>query len=146
MTVVAACGRATPPADGPGPEKVTIGYGIIDKEDVTGAVTSVSAREVEQERTKSIEELLKGRVSGVQVKQVSGGISVRIRGTSSLTDAGEPLFVVDGMPVQQRAGSALMINPYDIERIVVLKDVSSTSIYGSRGANGVIIITTKRPG
>lgn len=146
VAMVAACGQAAPPADGPEPEEVAVGYGTVEKEEVTGAIRSISAREVAQERVGNIEELLKGRVSGVHVKQVSGGISVRIRGTSSLTGTGEPLFIVDGMPVQQRSGRVLMISPYDIERIEVLKDVSSTSIYGSRGANGVIVITTKERG
>lgn len=91
------------------------------------------------------EELFAGRFPGVQVFQVPGGIAVRIRGTTSVTGSNEPLYVIDEMIIEPGPGGALVgINPADIERIEVLKDAGSTAIYGSRGANGVILIRTKR--
>lgn len=91
------------------------------------------------------EELLEGRFPGVTVSRVPGGISVRIRGESTVTGDKEPLYVVDGMTIDAGPGGALVgINPSDIERIEVLKDIGSTSQYGVRGANGVVVITTKR--
>ncbi len=92
------------------------------------------------------EELLEGRFPGVEViRLASGDISVRIRGGSSIMGSNEPLYVIDGMEISPGAGGALVgINPADIARIEVLKDVGSTALYGVRGANGVIVITTKR--
>lgn len=93
----------------------------------------------------SPEELLAGRFPGVNVLRVPGGIAVRIRGESTFNGEREPLYVVDGMSIEAGPGGALQgINPGDIERIEVLKDIGSTAQYGSRGANGVILITTKR--
>ena|SRR5437868_3881996 len=93
----------------------------------------------------SPEELLAGRFPGVTVLRVAGGIAVRIRGESTFSGDREPLYVVDGMTIEAGPGGALQgINPGDIERIEVLKDIGSTAQYGSRGANGVILITTKR--
>lgn len=95
----------------------------------------------------SVEKMLEGRVAGVVVNRTpDGGISVRIRGTSSIYGNTEPLYIVDGLPVQPGANGALTgINPRDIASIRVLKDAADITMYGSRGANGVIIIKTKRP-
>lgn len=93
------------------------------------------------------EELFVGRFAGVQVFRVPEGIAVRIRGATSLAGSNEPLYVIDGMTVQPgRSGALVGINPADIAKIEVLKDIGSTSMYGGRGANGVIVITTKRGG
>jgi TonB-dependent starch-binding outer membrane protein SusC len=92
-----------------------------------------------------VEELFAGRFAGVVVTRIPGGISVRIRGGSTITGSNEPLYVIDGMPIDPGPGGALVgINPADIEKIEVLKDIGSTAMYGSRGANGVILIRTKR--
>jgi TonB-dependent SusC/RagA subfamily outer membrane receptor len=92
------------------------------------------------------EELFVGRFPGVTVTRVPGGISVRIREGSTIMGSGEPLFVLDGMAIEAQPGGALVgINPADIQKIEVLKDIGSTAQYGVRGANGVILITTKRP-
>lgn len=92
------------------------------------------------------EELLEGRFAGVRVIRVGGGVAVRIRGASSINGSNEPLYVVDGMEMDAGPGGALTgINPADIVNIEVLKDIGSTSAYGVRGANGVVLITTRRP-
>lgn len=90
------------------------------------------------------EELFAGRFPGVQVYQMPGGLSVRIRGQNSVYGNNEPLYVVDGVPLEPSPNGLLTLNPSDIAKIQVLKDISSTAIYGVRGANGVILITTKR--
>jgi iron complex outermembrane receptor protein len=108
---------------------------------------TVTAKSIQNEPGKSIEEILAGRVSGVRVTRApDGGIAVQIRGGTSLMGDNAPLYVVDGVPIMPGPGGALVgISPYDIESIRVLKDAASTSEYGSRGANGVIVIKTKRP-
>jgi len=110
--------------------------------------STLTSKEIEQSAEPNIEKLLAGRVAGVVVSRTAdGGISVRIRGGSSLYGNNEPLYVVDGLPIEAGPGGALNgINPYDIESIKVLKDPAETSMYGSRGANGVILIKTKRGG
>lgn len=93
----------------------------------------------------SLEELFAGRFAGVEVYRVpTGGISIRIRGTSSILGSSEPLYIIDGVRVQSGPGGLLFLDPGDIRKIEVLKDIGSTSLYGSEGANGVILITTKR--
>ncbi len=96
----------------------------------------------------AIEEVLMGRYPGVWVSRTaSGGVSVRIRGAASFYASSEPLYVIDGIPIQAGPGGSLSgISPYDIQSIKVLKDPTDTALYGIRGANGVIVITTKRPG
>ena len=124
---------------------VAVGYGTARKQDVTGAVASVSSQEVKETPTPSVGEALKGRVAGVQV--TTGGFTpgsnptIRIRGVRSLTASNDPLIVVDGVAI---AGGLGDINPGTIESIDVLKDASATAVYGSRGANGVVLISTKR--
>lgn len=142
-------------------EFVVVGYGTQKKSDLTGSVASVSKSIIEQTPVSSFDRLLQGSVSGVQVVQASGqpgaAVSIRIRGGNSITGGNEPLYVIDGFPVYNdnndvNAGvtsgpsinALASLNPSDIESIDVLKDASATAIYGSRGANGVVIITTKR--
>ena len=107
---------------------------------------TVTAEDIERAPGKPIEELLMSRFPGVQVTRApDGGIAVRIRGTTSIYGSNEPLYVIDGVPIRPRPGGALFgINPYDIASIKVLKDAASTTMYGVRGANGVIVVTTKR--
>ncbi len=139
---------------------VVIGYGTVRKSDLTGSVSSVKAEEIKAVPTTTFDQALQGRAAGVQVIQANGTpggeTNIRIRGTSSVNASSEPLYVIDGMLVNSdggevsvagrgpRIGPLASINPNDIESIEVLKDASSAAIYGSRGANGVILITTKR--
>lgn len=133
-------------------EVVVIGYGVAKKEDLTGSVTQVSAKSFNEGPVNTPEQLITGRVAGVQVTSAGGapgtGNTIRIRGGSSLTANNDPLIVIDGVPVDAGiAGSQNplnTINPNDIESFTVLKDASATAIYGSRASNGVIIITTKK--
>jgi TonB-dependent starch-binding outer membrane protein SusC len=137
---------------------VVVGYGTQKRGDVTGAVSSVAQTNLRQP-VSSIDQTLKGAAPGVQVTQTSGepggGVSIRIRGGSSIQGGNEPLYVIDGFPVYNSANTAgtlsgtptnplSSINPADVESIDILKDASATAIYGSRGANGVVIITTKK--
>lgn len=126
-------------------EVVAIGYGYQKKSDLTGAVVSVSSEDINLGGTVSnAAQALQGRTAGVLVTQNSkapgGSISIRIRGSNSISSNNEPLYVVDGFPTSNGAD----INPNDIESMQILKDASATAIYGARGANGVILITTKR--
>jgi TonB-linked SusC/RagA family outer membrane protein len=140
-------------------EVVVVGYGVQRKRDVTGSITRIEGKELTQVPVPSFEAALQGRGAGIQVSQGSGlagsGSLVRIRGISSISAGGDPLYVVDGIPITQnpflRGNSGAMnsnpltfLNPNDIESIEVLKDAAATGIYGSRGANGVVLITTKR--
>jgi len=124
-------------------EVVVVGYGIQKKSDLTGAVSSVKGKDITRVASDNIEQALQGKVSGVYVAPSSGapgaGAVIRIRGTGTLNNA-NPLYVIDGMITYD----ASTVNPQDVESIEVLKDASAAAIYGSRGANGVIIITTKR--
>ena len=123
-------------------EIVVVGYGVQRKSDLTGAVGSVKAKDIERVPTASVEQALQGKLAGVYVSSASGepgaGAVIRIRGTGTLNNAG-PLYVVDGMLLDDVS----FVNPKDVASIEVLKDASSTAIYGNRGANGVIIITTR---
>ncbi len=123
-------------------EVVVVGYGIQKKSDLTGAVSTVKGKDVSRIATDNIEQALQGKVSGVYVAPTSGapgaGAVIRIRGTGTLNNA-NPLFVIDGMITYDASN----VNPQDVESVEVLKDASAAAIYGSRGANGVIIITTK---
>ncbi|RZK86809.1 MAG: SusC/RagA family TonB-linked outer membrane protein, partial [Hymenobacter sp.] len=124
---------------------VVVGYGTQRKRDITGAVGSITAEQVAETPIARTEQILQGRVSGVQVTQSNsapgGGLTVRIRGINSISSGNDPLYVIDGFPGVSDLNS---INPADIESIEVLKDASATAIYGSRGANGVVLVTTKR--
>ena len=125
-------------------EVVVIGYGTMKKRDITGAITSISAKEIEKNSPVNIASALQGKVTGLDIMSSSepgAGSTYRIRGASTLTDGGsKPLFIVDGMETSNIDD----LNPRDIASIEVLKDAASTAIYGSRSANGVIIITTKQ--
>jgi len=145
-------------------EVVVVGYGTVKKKDATGAVSALGSKDFQKGIVSSPEQLMQGRVAGVQITQSSGepggGINVRIRGTSSVLGGNNPLFVVDGVPLsgdntssggdnqgvgRQPAKNPLnFLNPDDIASMDILKDASATAIYGSRGANGVVLITTKR--
>lgn len=132
-------------------EVVVVGYGVMKRSDLTGAVSSISEEQIKQGVNTSIEQAMQGRIAGVQVTQNSGapggGISVQIRGINSL-NGNEPLYVVDGIAMSGQTGdnSSVLstINPSDIVSLEVLKDASATAIYGSRASNGVVLITTKR--
>ena len=128
-------------------ETVAIGYGRIKKSDLTGSVASVSADKLVATPSNSIESLMQGRIAGVQVTNASqdpgASSTVRIRGNSSLNGSNSPLVVIDGFPYGE-AGALSQINPQDIISMEVLKDASASAIYGSRGANGVILITTRK--
>ncbi|WPR77676.1 TonB-dependent receptor [Algoriphagus sp. NG3] len=128
-------------------EVVVVGYGVVKKEDLTGSVAQVEMKEVEDIPANSVERVLQGRAAGLQIINPSqdpgAGSTVRIRGGSSLRGSNSPLVVVDGFPLGD-AGELKQINPADIESVEVLKDASASAIYGSRGANGVIMITTKK--
>jgi len=128
-------------------EVIVVGYGTMKKSDLTGSVASIKADEVTAASSGSVEKLLQGRVAGLTVIDSSndspmGGVTVRVRGISSINGSNSPLMVVDGVPMGD-AGNLTSVNPAIIESIEVLKDASATAIYGSRGANGVIMITTK---
>lgn len=133
-------------------EVVVVGYGTQRAQDVTGSVATVNQTAIKDLPVSSLDQKMIGQVAGVQIQQVSGapgaGTSVRIRGSGSLGAGNEPLYVVDGMPyssgLNQNLNPLVFINPNDIESITILKDASSTAIYGSRGANGVVMITTKQ--
>lgn len=126
-------------------EIIVVGYGTVKKSDLTGSVGQVKSKEVNAFPASNLMQGMAGRVAGVQVIQSTGapgaGVSVRIRGTNSVQGGNEPLYVVDGFPY---SGNPTNINNSDIESIEVLKDASATAIYGSRGANGVVLITTKQ--
>ena len=132
-------------------EFVVIGYGTIQKKDITGSVSAINSDKIKDQQVPSLDLALAGQMAGVVVTQATGapggGASVRIRGAGSLSAGNEPLYVVDGFPVtndfDQRNNPLNTINPADIDNIQVLKDASATAIYGSRGSNGVILITTK---
>jgi TonB-linked SusC/RagA family outer membrane protein len=125
-------------------EVVVIGYGTIKKKDLTTAVSSVSEKEIAERPIISAAQALQGKAAGVQVVQPSGkpgvGMSVRVRGSTSLNSGNDPLYVVDGIPTTDISN----LNPTDIENMQILKDASSAAIYGSRSANGVVLITTKK--
>ncbi len=145
-------------------EVVVVGYGSVRKSDLTGAVSSVKVEDNVARQATTVDQLLQGRAAGVQVTgggQPGSGISVRIRGSNSLRGNNEPLYVVDGVIMSSAGEDAVSastdgnttqvnqsglngINPRDIESIEILKDASATAIYGSRGANGVVLITTKK--
>jgi TonB-dependent SusC/RagA subfamily outer membrane receptor len=134
--------RATPPDPPPG-------HGSQPERTRTGAVESVRPDAVSGGHVESVEELLEGRVAGLRVIRLANGdVSLRIRGKDSLLGDGEPLLIIDGMPIHPANLSDALrgLNPREVTHIEVLKDISSTAIYGSRGANGVILIALRRAG
>lgn len=134
-------------------EVVAIGYGTVRKKDATGAVVAIKAEEINRGLAVSPTDLLMGKVAGLNVTTAGGApgssATIRIRGGSSMSASNDPLIVIDGVPMENRSIAGVsnplsMINPNDIETYTILKDASSTAIFGSRASNGVIIITTKR--
>ena len=132
---------------------VIIGYGTVKKDDLTGSVVAVKADELNRGAVVSTQDMMQGKVPGLQVIPGDGGpnsgSTIRIRGAASLNASNDPLIVIDGVPVASDAGSGManplaLVNPNDIESFTVLKDASAAAIYGSRASNGVIIITTKK--
>lgn len=146
LLAVACSSPGLPPA-GPKPGETDIGYDTKPTEKTTGAVTTVPTEKTGANRPFTLEELLRGKVAGLQVLRGPGGTTVyRIRGQNSLLSDKEPLFVVDGVQMNslgaERAISGLTLS--DIRQVDVLKDVASTSVYGTAAAGGVILITTRR--
>ena len=134
-------------------EIVVIGYGTVKKDDLTGSVAAIKAEDINRGAVTNTQDMLKGKIAGVLITPGDGGPGsgsrIRIRGSASLNASNDPLIVIDGVPVAQGAGGAMsnpldLLNPNDIESFTVLKDASSSAIYGSRASNGVIMITTKK--
>ena len=134
-------------------EVVVIGYGRAKKNDLTGSVTAIKPDEMSKGITSSASDMLVGKIAGVDVQTAGGqpgsGAQIRIRGGASLNASNDPLYVIDGLAIDNNTNKGMsnvlaMINPNDIESFTVLKDASATAIYGSRASNGVIIITTKK--
>ncbi len=153
LTVAVAslgCQRAVPlPLPDPASlrDSVQVGYGAQARRDVTGAIGSVSGDVAQRSSPMTLADMMNGRVPGVEVWTLpSGRMSVRIRGSSTLMGDAEPLFILDGVPLHGSADVSLRdIDPRDVQSIDVLKDASAAALYGSRGANGVILITMKHP-
>ena len=134
-------------------EVVVIGYGVAKKNDLTGSVTAIKPDEKNHGLITNAQEMMQGKIAGVNITSgggtPGGGATIRIRGGSSLNASNDPLIVIDGLAMDNQgikgaANPLTMVNPNDIESFTVLKDASATAIYGSRGSNGVIIITTKK--
>jgi len=140
-------------------EVVVIGYGSQSRKDVTGAITTLTANDIESMEVTGIDKSIQGKAAGVFVTnntgEPGGGVTIRIRGATSISSGNDPLYVIDGIPLantqtsnrnigENRVNGMSQINPYDIESIEILKDAAATSIFGARGANGVILIKTKR--
>jgi TonB-dependent SusC/RagA subfamily outer membrane receptor len=139
VVAATACGGSGQPETAPAPARPD----AVN----SGNASTVTAETIEQSpQNESVEKILAGRVAGVTVNRApDGGIAVRIRGVSSIHGNNEPLYVLDGMPIAAGPGGSLQgINPHDIESIRVLKDPADTAMYGARGANGVIVIKTKK--
>lgn len=130
-------------------ELVVVGYGSVKKGDITNAVAQIKGDELSDRPVSNIGSALQGELAGVEVRTTSGqpggGVQINVRGATSINEDGSssPLYVVDGVPMDEDF-DLVSINPQDIESIEVLKDASSSAIYGSRGANGVVIITSKK--
>lgn len=142
--LAAGCGTTRESSTDENEEQVSVGYGSQPRQSVTGAIGSADV-DLEARPITRVEELLEG-VSGVRVLRApGGGFYVQIRGVNSFYGNTDPLYVIDGMPVEVDPGQGIgWLNPYDIRSIHVLKDGASAAIYGSRGANGVVIIKTRR--
>jgi len=126
-------------------EEIEVGYGTQKRSNSASAISTIDAEEVRRGRaTRDLTDLLEGNVAGVVVNRTAGGIQVRIRGNSSILGSNEPLYVIDGVPIEVGPNGLIhAVNPYDVKSITVLKDAAATSIYGARGGNGVIIIKTR---
>jgi TonB-dependent SusC/RagA subfamily outer membrane receptor len=137
--------RPALPAAGGG-DSVQVAYGTQARRDVTGAIATVDGATARQATATSMADMLEGRVPGLEVRRLGGNrISLRIRGQRSFLASGEPLLVVDGTPVDGAAGGTLAdMDPRTVGRVEVLRDAGSLAAYGSRGANGVLLVTTRR--
>lgn len=128
-------------------EVVVVGYGTQSKSHVTGAISQLKATDLKDQAVLNYDQAIIGKVAGVQVIQTTGqpgrGMNFRVRGTGTITSGSEPLIVLDGVPLDRQSQALEMVNTNDIESVEVLKDASAAAIYGSRGANGVVMITTK---
>jgi TonB-dependent SusC/RagA subfamily outer membrane receptor len=143
--LLAACAGNPPSESRPSkPDQVEVGYGTQSRRSLTGSIASLEGDQMAARATR-VEELFQGRLAGVDVTRRGDGYSVRVRGATGLMSDAEPLYVIDGVPVTALSpGAALIgIDPASVSRIDVLKDAGSTAIYGSRGMNGVILITTR---
>ena len=146
LLAAAACGRPKQPSTPTPTDSVEVGYGAQPKDKVMGAVTSLGEKDFNV-RPLRIEQILRGRVAGLQIVPGPNGPSFRIRGASnSMIADQEPLFIVDGVQIPDGAVNSTLagLMPDDIKSVSVLKDIASTSIYGGRGAGGVILIATKK--
>jgi TonB-dependent SusC/RagA subfamily outer membrane receptor len=128
-------------------DSVAVGYGSQNKRDITGSVASLSGDVAQRSSPTSLADMIDGRFAGVELRRLgSGGVSVRIRGQRTFKGDAEPLYVVDGVPQHPGINGVFTdIDPRDVKSIEVLKDAGATAIYGARGTNGVILITTRRP-
>ena len=144
LVFVSACALTKPAV--PEPEGVNVGYGTADPESVTGSMTTIEPEEESGYRPVTLAQMIRGQDPGVIVTDLpGGGMRIRIRGTNSINSGEDPLFVLDGVALSS-ASSVGNLNPNDVQSITILKDAGSTAIYGSRGANGVILIRTKAGG
>ncbi len=147
LLLAGGCARAgMAPSEQPSPDSVSIGYGRQSTRNTTGAIQEIQAGSHGTQQYATVADMLEGRVAGLEVLRSAGGISLRLRGTTSLTGNNEPLLVIDGQMVTPdgTSNALLALAPADIDRIDVLKDAGSTAIYGVRGSNGVIEIFTRR--
>jgi iron complex outermembrane receptor protein len=122
---------------------VHVGYGEKKEENVLSATSTVTPDEQDRDTATNFSDLIDGRMAGVRVRETSSGIRVIVRGVNSINSGTAPLYVVDGLPVEPNYNGAVPVLPRDIESISVLKGASATSMYGARGANGVVVIKTK---
>ncbi len=129
-------------------DSVSTGYSKQARGEVTGSISSIRADSLRDRTATQLEQLIMGRASGVEVLRMGGKISLRVRGAASFMANSEPLYVVDGVKINAPTFSDAMggINPADVQRIDILKDAAATAIYGTEGANGVVVITTRRGG
>ena len=137
---------AAPPPKPTSPATVQVGYGTQAARDVNTAVNSASGEKMRSNSPRTVADMLVGRFPGVEVRQLPNGVaSIRIRGSRSFRSNEEPLIVVDGIPQHGGSRSLMDLSPRDVESIEVLKDAAATGVFGSRGANGVILVSTRRP-
>ena len=147
LALTTACIGKAPPPGGPESERVHVGYGTQDPRDVTGSVSSLTEADIDEYGYSRLEEVLRYQVPGLDVsRNRNGDYTLRIRGTRSLIAGSEPLVVIDGIAASGRSAmdALSLVNPGSIARVDVLKDAGSLAAFGSRGVNGVILITTKR--
>lgn len=144
--VLVACSSNPAPRSPSHGDKISIGYGEVDKNNFAGSASSITRENIRNAQYTRIEDLLRAEVPGIQIIGQGASMSIRMRGPSTIMGNQEPLVVVDGVPLSQGTGISGLatIVPADVERIDVLKDAGAAAIYGSRGANGVILITTRR--